>query len=60
MRLRGDLSVAEEEARTASVELASFNLMFTALAFKELGEVRLKMGDIDTAEDALRQARRWG
>lgn len=60
MRLRGDLSIAEEEARTASVELASFNLMFTALAFKELGEVRLKMGDIDTAEDAFRQAQEMG
>ncbi len=60
MRLRGDLTVAEEEARTASVELASFNLMFSALAFKELGEVRLKMGDIDTAEDAFRQAQEMG
>ena len=60
MRLRGDLSIAEEEARTASVELASFNLMFTALAFKELGEVRLKLGDIDTAEDAFRQAQEMG
>ncbi len=60
MRLRGDLSVAEEEARTASVELASFNVTFTALAFKELGEVRLKMGDLDTAEDAFRQAQELG
>jgi tetratricopeptide (TPR) repeat protein len=60
MRLRGDLTIAEEEARTASVELASFNLMFAALAFKELGEVRLKMGDLDTAEEALRQAQEMG
>jgi tetratricopeptide (TPR) repeat protein len=60
MRLRGDLSIAEEEARTASVELASFNLMFAAQAFKELGEVRLKMGDLDTAEDAFRQAQEMG
>ena len=60
MRLRGDLSLAEEEARTASVELASFNVTFTALAFKELGEVRLKMGDLDTAEDAFRQAQELG
>jgi tetratricopeptide (TPR) repeat protein len=60
MRLRGNLSLAEEEARTASVELSSFNLMFTALAFQELGDVRLKMGDIDTAEDAFRQAQEMG
>jgi tetratricopeptide (TPR) repeat protein len=60
MRLRGDLSVAEEEARMASLELASFNLMFTALAFQELGEVRLKMGDLDAAEEAFRQAQEMG
>jgi tetratricopeptide (TPR) repeat protein len=60
LRLRGDLSVAEEEARTASVELASFNLMFTALAFQELGEVRLKMGDLEAAEEAFRQAQEMG
>jgi tetratricopeptide (TPR) repeat protein len=60
MRLRGDLTVAEEEARTASIELASFNLMFSAQAFKELGEVRLKMGDLDGAEEAFRQAQEMG
>ena len=60
MRLRGDLSIAEEEARTASVELASFNLMFAALAFQELGDVRLKMGDIDAAEEAFSQAQEMG
>jgi hypothetical protein len=60
MRLRGDLSVAEEESRTATVELGSFNLMFAALAFKELGEVRLKMGDLDGAEEAFHQASEMG
>ena len=60
MRLRGALSEAEEEARTATVELGSFNLMFAALAFRELGEVRLKMGDIDAAEEAFRQASEMG
>ena len=59
-RLRGALSEAEEEARTATVELGSFNLLFAALAFKELGEVRLKMGDIDAAEEAFRQAAEMG
>jgi tetratricopeptide (TPR) repeat protein len=60
MRLRGDLSVAEEEARTASIELASFNLMFSAQAFRELGEVRLKMGDLDGAEESFQQAQEMG
>jgi tetratricopeptide (TPR) repeat protein len=60
MRLRGELSEAAEEARTATIELGSFNLMFAALAFKELGEVRLKMGEIDAAEEAFRQASEMG
>lgn len=60
MRLRGALSEAEDEARTAAVELGSFNLMFAAHAFRELGEVRLKLGDIDAAEEAFRQATEMG
>lgn len=60
LRLRGALSDAEEEARAATVELGSFNLMFSALAFRELGEVRLKMGDLDAAEEAFRQAAEMG
>jgi tetratricopeptide (TPR) repeat protein len=59
-RLRGSLVDAEEEARAATVELGSFNLMFSALAFRELGEVRLKMGDLDAAEEAFRQAAEMG
>ncbi len=60
MRLRGAFSEAEEEARTATTELASFNLGFTALAFRELGEIRVKMGDLDGAEEALQQASEMG
>ena len=60
MRLRGSLTEAAEEARTAAVELGSFNLLFAAQAFRELGEVRLKLGDIDAAEDAFRQAGEMG
>lgn len=60
LRLRGSLTDAEDEARAATVELGSFNLMFSALAFRELGEVRLKMGDLDGAEEAFRQAAEMG
>jgi tetratricopeptide (TPR) repeat protein len=60
MRLRGAFSEAEEEARVATSELASFNLEFTAMAFRELGEIRVKMGDLDAAEEALRQAEEMG
>jgi ATP/maltotriose-dependent transcriptional regulator MalT len=34
--------------------------VFAALAFKELGEVRLKMGEIDAADAAFRQASEMG
>ncbi len=60
LRLRGALSDAEVEAEVATTELGSFNLMFAALAFRELGEVRLKMGDLDAAEHAFRQAAEMG
>ena len=60
LRLRGAFSEAEEEAKVATTELASFNLMFAALAFAELGEVRVKMGDLDGAEEAFRQASEMG
>jgi ATP/maltotriose-dependent transcriptional regulator MalT len=60
MRLRGAFSEAEEEARTATTELASFNLMFTAMAFAELGEIRVKMGELDAAEEAFAQASEMG
>lgn len=60
LRLRGAFAEAELEARTATTELASFNLMFTAMAFRELGEIRVKMGDLDAAEEALQQASEMG
>jgi tetratricopeptide (TPR) repeat protein len=60
LRLRGFLSEAEEEARVATAELGSFNLMFSAMAFRELGEVRLRLGDLDAAEDAFRLAAEMG
>jgi class 3 adenylate cyclase len=60
MRLRGSLSEAEQEASLATVELASFNLIFTAEAFKELGDIRLRLGDITGAEEAFRQANEMG
>lgn len=60
MRLRGSLSDAEEEARLATEELGTFNLVIAANAFKELGEIRLRMGDLDAAEEAFRQANELG
>ena len=60
MRLRGAWADAEQEARRALVELQSFNLEYAAEGFYELGEVRLRMGDLDGAADAFRQAHELG
>jgi class 3 adenylate cyclase len=60
MRLRGALADAEEEARTATEELGGFNTWIASNAFRELGEIRLRTGDIDGAEAAFRQANELG
>jgi class 3 adenylate cyclase len=60
MRLRGSWAEAEQEARRATTELADFNLMLAAEGFNELGEVRLRMGDLEGAEEAFRQAHELG
>jgi class 3 adenylate cyclase len=60
MRLRGSWAEAEQEARRALSELQGFNLMFAAEGFYELGEVRLRIGDLEGAEDAFRQAHELG
>lgn len=60
MRLRGSFAAAEEEARTATEELQSFNVGAAAAAFRELGDVRLRMGELDAAEAAFRQAHEMG
>jgi class 3 adenylate cyclase len=60
MRLRGFWSEAEQEARRALSELQTFNPMLAAEGFSELGEVRLRMGDLEGAEEAFRQAHQSG
>jgi class 3 adenylate cyclase len=60
MRLRGFWSEAEQEARRALSELQTFNLMLAAEGFYELGEVRLRMGDLEGAQEAFRQAHESG
>jgi class 3 adenylate cyclase len=60
MRLRGAWAEAEQEARRALTELQSFNLEFVAEGFYEIGEIRLRMGDISDAEQAFRQAHELG
>jgi class 3 adenylate cyclase len=60
MRLRGAWPEAEVEARRACEELREFNLDAAAEAFYEVGEVRLRVGDLEAAEQAFRQAHELG
>jgi class 3 adenylate cyclase len=60
MRLLGSLTDAEREIRQACDELPEFMPYIAGEAFHELGEVRLRMGDLDEAEEAFRQARGFG
>ena len=60
MRLRGSWAEAESEARRALTELANFNADYVAEGFYEIGEIRLRMGDLDEARDAFRQAHELG
>jgi class 3 adenylate cyclase len=60
MRLLGSLREAADEAQEACRELRDFSPLFASEAFQELGEVRLRMGDIDAADDAFRQAKGFG
>jgi class 3 adenylate cyclase len=60
MRLRGSWAEAETEVRRALAELQNFNLGSVADGFYEIGEIRLRMGDLDEAEDAFRQAHELG
>ncbi len=60
IRLRGSWAEAESEARRALSELQGFNLEFAGHGFNEIGEIRLRMGDLEEARDAFRQAHELG
>jgi class 3 adenylate cyclase len=59
--LRGDWLAAEQEARTACQELERFRLMDgLGFAHNAIGEIRLRMGDLDTAAEAFDRAYEFG
>jgi class 3 adenylate cyclase len=62
LRLRGDWSDAEREAKLACAQFLQFNLHGPAMAeaFGEVGEIRLRLGDLAGAEEAFRQAHEHG
>ena len=60
MRLTGAWADAEAEVRRATEELVDFAPAIAGAAFHELGEVRLRMGDLGAADDAFGQAQELG
>lgn len=60
MRLRGHWAEAELEARKACEELRDFSVAYAAGAFYEVGEIRLRVGDLAAAEDAFANAHELG
>jgi len=61
IRLRGHWVQAEREALQACSELEDAGLlMFAGEGFYEVGVIRLRMGDLESSEDAFRQAHEKG
>ena len=59
--LRGRWSEAEQEARQACEELERFGLLdAVGYAHYQVGEVRLRMGDLDAAAEAFERAYEYG
>src|SRR5487761_33705 len=59
LRLRGAIGQAESEIRRACEELFGHPSM-NGYAFAELGEIRLRVGDLEGAEEAFRMAHDLG
>jgi pimeloyl-ACP methyl ester carboxylesterase/tetratricopeptide (TPR) repeat protein len=60
LRLRGSLREAEHEARRAAGELADFLADVAGEAFYELGEIRLRRGDLPGAGEMFSEAHARG
>ena len=59
--LRGDWAEAEQEARQAGEELIRYRLLdAVGFAYYQVGEVRLRMGDLDAAAEAFDRAYEYG
>jgi tetratricopeptide (TPR) repeat protein len=57
---RGAWSEGEQEALRALEETERLDLAHVGLAARELGEIRLRLGDLDGAEQAFRRAHEYG
>ena len=59
--LRGAWAQAEQEARQACEELQRYQLSLVAASgFYQIGEIRMRMGDLPAAEEAFRRAHELG
>jgi class 3 adenylate cyclase len=59
--LRGEWAAAEQEARQAGEELIRYRLLdAVGFAYYQVGEVRLRMGDLDAAAEAFDRAYEYG
>jgi len=58
--VRGEWQRGEAEAATACVETEAFDPGHVAVALVELGEIRLRSGDLEAAESAFRRAHQLG
>jgi len=59
-RLRGAWVDAEAEARQACAELSDFCLDYAGEGFYQIGEIRMRVGDLEAAEESFRQAHEMG
>lgn len=60
MRFRGELQDARDEADRAGRELRAWNPRVAGAAFYEIGEIRLRLGELAQAEQAFREADEFG
>ncbi len=60
LQMRGDWERAEVEARRACSELDGVNAYNTALSFREIGDIRRRLGDLAGAAQAFRDASNLG
>jgi class 3 adenylate cyclase len=59
-RLHGDWDEAEREARTACVELQDFCLDYAGEGYYQIGEIRMRLGDVAGADAAFKDAHAMG
>jgi class 3 adenylate cyclase len=59
-RLHGDWDEAEREARTACAELKDFCLDYAGEGYYQIGEIRMRLGDVAGADTAFKDAHALG